>query len=66
MYSVYVHWPIPRSYPSNLAKNNLKANTVAIMVNNSSDYSDGVAEAFIKEAERLGLKIVAKEDIRRR
>lgn len=46
---------------SNLAKNNLKANTVAIMVNNSSDYSDGVAEAFIKEAERLGLKIVAKE-----
>lgn len=46
---------------ANLAKNNLKANTVAIMVNNSSDYSDGVAEAFIKEAERLGLKIVAKE-----
>lgn len=46
---------------ANLVKNNLKANTVAIMVNNSSDYSDGVAEAFIKEAERLGLKIVAKE-----
>jgi branched-chain amino acid transport system substrate-binding protein len=46
---------------ANLAKNNLKANTVAIMVNNSSDYSDGVTEAFIKEAERLGLKIVAKE-----
>lgn len=46
---------------ANLAKNNLKANTVAIMANNSSDYSDGVAEAFIKEAERLGLKIVAKE-----
>lgn len=46
---------------ANLAKNNLKANTVAIMVNNSSDYSDGVAEAYIKEAERLGLKIVAKE-----
>lgn len=46
---------------ANLAKNNLKANTVAIMVNNSSDYSDGVAEAFVKEAERLGLKIVAKE-----
>lgn len=46
---------------ANLAKNNLKANTVAIMVNNSNDYSDGVTEAFIKEAERLGLKIVAKE-----
>ena len=46
---------------ANLAKNNLNAKTVAIMVNNSSDYSDGVAEAFVKEAERLGLKIVAKE-----
>lgn len=46
---------------ANLAKNNLKAQTAAIMVNNSSDYSDGVAEAFIKEAEKLGLKVVAKE-----
>ncbi len=46
---------------ASLAKNNLNAKTVAIMVNNSSDYSDGVAEAFIKEAERLGLQIVAKE-----
>lgn len=46
---------------ANLAKNNLNAKTVAIMINNSSDYSDGVAEAFVKEAERLGLQIVAKE-----
>ena len=46
---------------ANLAKKNLNAKTVALLVNNSSDYSDGVAEAFVKEAERLGLQIVAKE-----
>lgn len=46
---------------ANLAKKNLNAETVAIMVNNSSDYSDGVAEAFMQEAEKLGLKVVAKE-----
>ncbi|WP_300343105.1 ABC transporter substrate-binding protein [Fusobacterium sp.] len=46
---------------ANLAKNNLGANTVAILVNNSSDHSDGVTKAFIEEANRLGLNIVAKE-----
>lgn len=46
---------------ANLAKNKLGANTVAILVNNSSDYSDGVTEAFVKEADKLGLKVVAKE-----
>lgn len=46
---------------ANLAKKNLNAKTVALLVNNSSDYSDGVAEAFVKEAEKLGLQIVAKE-----
>lgn len=46
---------------ANLAKNNLSAKKVAILVNNSSDYSDGVTEAFMKEAQRLGLEIVAKE-----
>lgn len=43
------------------AKENLNANTVAVMVNNSSDYSDGVANSFAKEAERLGLQVVARE-----
>ncbi|MBQ3437568.1 MAG: ABC transporter substrate-binding protein [Fusobacterium sp.] len=43
------------------AKENLNANTVAIMVNNSSDYSDGVANSFATEAEKLGLQVVAKE-----
>lgn len=46
---------------ANLAKNNLGAKKVAVLVNNSSDYSDGVTEAFVKEANRLGLEIVAKE-----
>ena len=46
---------------ANLAKNNLKANTVAILVNNSSDHSDGVTKAFVEEAAKLNLEIVAKE-----
>lgn len=46
---------------ANFAKNNLKAETAAIVVNNSSDYSDGVAKAFVEQAEKLGLKVVAKE-----
>ena len=46
---------------ANFAKNNLKAETAAILVNNSSDYSDGVSKAFLEQAEKLGLKVVAKE-----
>lgn len=46
---------------ANFAKNNLKAETVAIVVNNSSDYSNGVSEAFLEEAKSLGLKVVANE-----
>lgn len=44
-----------------LAKEKLNAKTVAVLVNNSNDYSDGVAKAFVQEAEKLGLKVVAKE-----
>lgn len=46
---------------ANFAKNNLGAKTAAIVVNNSSDYSDGVAKAFVEQAEKLGLTVVAKE-----
>ncbi|WP_300356660.1 ABC transporter substrate-binding protein [Fusobacterium sp.] len=46
---------------ANFAKDNLKAQSVAILVNNSSDYSDGVSKAFLEEAEKLGLNVVAKE-----
>ena len=42
-------------------KDKLAAKTVAIMSNNSSDYSDGVANAFAKEAEAQGIQIVARE-----
>ena len=42
-------------------KDKLGAKTEAVMSNNSSDYSDGVANAFIKEAENQGIQVVAKE-----
>ena len=37
------------------AKEKFGAKTAAVMVNNSSDYSDGVANSFIAEAEKQGL-----------
>ena len=43
------------------AKEKLGAKTVAIMSNNSSDYSDGVANAFVAEAEKQGIQVVARE-----
>lgn len=46
---------------ANFAKNNLKVKTAAIVVNNSSDHSNGVTEAFLKEAQALGIEVVAKE-----
>lgn len=38
-------------------KETLKKNTVAIMKNTSSDYSNGVAEEFEKEAKNLGITV---------
>lgn len=46
---------------ANLASKKLQAKTAAVFVNNSSDYSDGVAKAFIEKAEENGIEIVAKE-----
>ena len=46
---------------ANFAKNNLKVKTAAIVVNNSSDHSNGVTEAFLKEAAALGIEVVANE-----
>lgn len=43
------------------AKDKLDAKTAAILVNNASDYSTGIAESFEKKAEELGIKVVAKE-----
>lgn len=43
------------------AAETVKAKKVAVMKNTSSDYSDGVAEAFKAEAEKLGMEVVAEE-----
>ena len=43
------------------AKDSLDAKTAAMLVNTSSDYSTGIADAFEKKAEELGIEIVAKE-----
>lgn len=46
---------------ANFAQQKLNAKTAAILVNNSSDYSDGIAKSFIEEAGKLGITIVGKE-----
>lgn len=43
------------------SKERLGANTVAVMLNNSSDYSDGITKAFIEESEKLGMKVMGVE-----
>ncbi|WP_243661396.1 ABC transporter substrate-binding protein [Miniphocaeibacter halophilus] len=40
---------------------NLKATKAAVLTNNSSDYSDGIAKAFVEKAKELGVDIVAEE-----
>lgn len=43
------------------AKDELKLQKVAVIRNNSSDYSDGLATAFVEKANEIGLEIVADE-----
>ena len=43
------------------SKERLGADTVAVMLNNSSDYSDGITKAFIEESEKLGMKVMGVE-----
>ncbi len=43
------------------AKDELKAQKVAVIRNTASDYSDGVATAFVEKAKELGLEVVADE-----
>lgn len=43
------------------AADKLNAKTAAVMRNNSDDYSNGVADAFIEKAKEKGLEIVADE-----
>ncbi|MBT3236540.1 MAG: ABC transporter substrate-binding protein [Bdellovibrionales bacterium] len=44
------------------AFNNLKKRNVAIIIDNSSDYSKGLAAVFKKEFQRLGGKLVSQRD----
>lgn len=53
--------PYQGSTLAKFSKDKLGTKTAAIMVNTSSDYSDGIANAFIKQAEKEGIKVVAKE-----
>lgn len=53
--------PYQGSTLAKFSKDKLGAKTAAIMVNTSSDYSDGIANAFIKQAKKEGIKVVAKE-----
>lgn len=43
------------------SKDSLNTKTAAMLINTSSDYSTGIAEAFEKKAKELGIEIVAKE-----
>lgn len=43
------------------AKDELKVTKVAVIKNTSSDYSDGLATAFVEKAKELGLEVVAEE-----
>lgn len=43
------------------AKETLGAKTAAVLSNNSSDYSQGVKDAFVAEAKSLGIEIVGDE-----
>ncbi|MGI6030830.1 MAG: ABC transporter substrate-binding protein [Eubacteriales bacterium] len=43
------------------AKDNLGASTAAVLRNNSDEYSQGVADAFVAAAGELGLEVVADE-----
>lgn len=53
--------PYQGSTLAKFAKDKLNAKTAAVMVNTSSDYSDGLANAFIEQAKKEGIEIVAKE-----
>ena len=53
--------PYQGSTLTKFAKDKLNAKTAAVMVNTSSDYSDGIANAFIEQAKKEGIEIVAKE-----
>lgn len=46
---------------ANFAKNKLNATKAAVLRNQSSDFSMGVADVFVEKAKELGLEVVADE-----
>lgn len=53
--------PFQGTVAANFAANELKVKNVAIYIDNSSDYSKGLADSFKKSFEAAGGKIVAEE-----
>lgn len=53
--------PYQGSVLAKFSKDKLNAKTAAILVNTSSDYSDGITKAFITQANKEDITIVAKE-----
>lgn len=53
--------PFQGTVAANFASNKLKVKKAAVYIDNSSDYSKGLAESFIKQFEENGGTIVGKE-----
>lgn len=53
--------PFQGTMLAKFAKENLNATTAAVLSNNSNDYSQGVKDAFLEEAAKQGIEIVAEE-----
>lgn len=53
--------PYQGSVLAKLTKEKFNAKTVAVMVNNSSDYSDGVAKKYMEDLKQYGVEVVAVE-----
>lgn len=52
--------PVQGEVAARFARNNLKANTAAVIIDNGQDYCVGLGNYFTKEFEKLGGKIVSK------
>ena len=59
MYQVCFQDPQMGVIPADMIKENKIGEKVAIIYNNSDDYSTGIYQAFTKEAEKIGLEIVS-------
>ena len=59
MYQVCFQDPQMGVIPADMIKENKIGEKVAIIYNNSDDYSTGIYQAFSKEAEKIGLEIVS-------